>query len=291
MQTIFDQINQWIKDFLIGCITGNLGGLFDEVNTKVGEIAGQVGQTPSGFNGGVFSMVQNISETVIIPIAGMILTFVCCYELIQMIIEKNNLHGDVDTFMFFKWIFKTAVAVYIVTNTFTIVMAVFDVAQNVIQSSAGVISGNANIDIAGALGDLQPTLEAMEIPELFGLTMETLIIGLTIKALSLCIFIIVYGRMLEIYLMTSLGPIPMATMANREWGQMGNNYLKSLFALGFQGFLIMVCVGIYAALVQTISVSGSDIHAAIWGCAGYTLLLCFALFKTGSLAKSVFGAH
>lgn len=291
MQTIFDQINQWIKDFLIGCITGNLGGLFDEVNTKVGEIAGQVGQTPSGFNGGVFSMIQNISETVIIPIAGMILTFVCCYELIQMIIEKNNLHGDVDTFMFFKWIFKTAVAVYIVTNTFTIVMAVFDVAQNVIQSSAGVIFGNASIDIAGVLGDLQPTLEAMEIPELFGLTMETLIIGLSMKALSLCIFIIVYGRMLEIYLMTSLGPIPMATMANREWGQMGNNYLKSLFALGFQGFLIMVCVGIYAALVQTISVSGGDIHAAIWGCAGYTLLLCFALFKTGSLAKSVFSAH
>ena len=291
MQTIFDQINQWIKDFLIGCITGNLGGLFDEVNTKVGEIAGQVGQTPSGFNGGVFSMIQNISETVIIPIAGMILTFVCCYELIQMIIEKNNLHGDVDTFMFFKWIFKTAVAVYIVTNTFTIVMAVFDVAQNVIQSSAGVISGNASIDIAGVLGDLQPPLEAMEIPELFGLTMETLIIGLSMKALSLCIFIIVYGRMLEIYLMTSLGPIPMATMANREWGQMGNNYLKSLFALGFQGFLIMVCVGIYAALVQTISVSGGDIHAAIWGCAGYTLLLCFALFKTGSLAKSVFSAH
>ena len=254
MQTIFDQINEWIKDFLIGCITGNLGGLFDEVNTRVGEIAGQVGQTPSGFNGGVFSMIQNISETVMIPIAGMILTFVCCYELIQMIIEKNNMH-DVDTFMFFKWIFKTTVAVYF------------------------------------ALGDMQTTLEAMEIPELFGLTMETLIIGLTMKALSLCIFIIVYGRMLEIYLMTSLGPIPMATMANREWGQLGQNYLKSLFALGFQGFLIMVCVGIYAVLVQTISISSGDIHGAIWGCAGYTLLLCFALFKTGSLAKSVFSAH
>lgn len=291
MQTIFDQINEWIKDFLIGCITGNLGGLFDEVNTRVGEIAGQVGQTPSGFNGGVFSMIQNISETVMIPIAGMILTFVCCYELIQMIIEKNNMHGDIDTFMFFKWIFKTTVAVYLVTNTFTIVMAVFDVSQHVIQQSAGVISGSANIDVAGALTDLQATLEAMEIPELFGLAMETLIIGFTMKALSLCIFIIVYGRMLEIYLMTSLGPIPMATMANREWGQMGQNYLKSLLALGFQGFLIMVCVGIYAVLVQSISVSAGDIHAAIWGCAGYTLLLSFALFKTGSLAKSVFAAH
>ena len=289
MLNIFDQINQWLKDFLIGCITGNLGNMFEEVNTKVGEIANDVGQTPSGWNGGVFSMIQNISETVIIPIAGMILTFVCCYELIQMIIEKNNMH-DVDTFMFFKWIFKTAVAVYIVTNTFTIVMAVFDVAQNVIQGSAGVISTDANIDITSVTASLETTLQAKEIPELFGLLIESMLIGLTMKALSLCIFIIIYGRMIEIYLYCSLGPIPMATMVNRDWGQMGQNYLKSLFALGFQGLLIMVCVGIYAVLVQTISV-GTDIHAAIWGCAGYTLLLCFALFKTGSLAKSIFNAH
>ena len=289
MQNIIDQIEQWRKDFLIGCITGNLGNMFDEVNTKVGEIANDVGQTPSGWNGGVFSMIQNISETVIIPIAGMILTFVCCYELIQLIIEKNNLH-DVDTWIFFKWVFKTAVAVYLVTNTFTIIMAIFDVAQHVVQSSAGVISGNANIDISSVTADLETTLQAMEIPELFGLVVESLLIGLTMKALSLCIFIITYGRMLEIYVVTSLGPIPMATLANRDWGQMGQNYLKSLLALGFQGFLIMVCVGIYAVLVQTIS-TGQDIHAAIWGCAGYTLLLCFALFKTGGVAKSVFGAH
>ena len=289
MQNIIDQIEQWIKDFLIGCITGNLGNMFDEVNTKVGEIANDVGQTPSGWNGGVFSMIQNISETVIIPIAGMILTFVCCYELIQLIIEKNNLH-DVDTWIFFKWVCKTAVAVYLVTNTFTIIMAIFDVAQHVVQSSAGVISGNANIDISSVTADLETTLQAMEIPELFGLVVESLLIGLTMKALSLCIFIITYGRMLEIYVVTSLGPIPMATLANRDWGQMGQNYLKSLLALGFQGFLIMVCVGIYAVLVQTIS-TGQDIHAAIWGCAGYTLLLCFALFKTGGVAKSVFGAH
>lgn len=289
MQNIIDQIEQWIKDFLIGCITGNLGNMFDEVNTKVGEIANDVGQTPSGWNGGVFSMIQNISETVIIPIAGMILTFVCCYELIQLIIEKNNLH-DVDTWIFFKWVFKTVVAVYLVTNTFTIIMAIFDVAQHVVQSSAGVISGNANIDISSVTADLETTLQAMEIPELFGLVVESLLIGLTMKALSLCIFIITYGRMLEIYVVTSLGPIPMATLANRDWGQMGQNYLKSLLALGFQGFLIMVCVGIYAVLVQTIS-TGQDIHAAIWGCAGYTLLLCFALFKTGGVAKSVFGAH
>ena len=215
MQNIIDQIEQWIKDFLIGCITGNLGNMFDEVNTKVGEIANDVGQTPSGWNGGVFSMIQNISETVIIPIAGMILTFVCCYELIQLIIEKNNLH-DVDTWIFFKWVFKTAVAVYLVTNTFTIIMAIFDVAQHVVQSSAGVISGNANIDISSVTADLETTLQAMEIPELFGLVVESLLIGLTMKALSLCIFIITYGRMLEIYVVTSLGPIPMATLANRD---------------------------------------------------------------------------
>lgn len=289
MQTIFDQINDWIKEFLIGCITGNLSGMFDEVNTKVGEIADEVGKTPSDWNGGVFSMIQNISETVIIPIAGMVLTFVLTYELIQLIIDKNNMH-EIDSFLFFKWIFKTGVAVYIVTNTFTIVMAVFDVAQHVVQSSAGVIAGDASIDIADAIAGMLPLLEEMEIPELFGLCMESLLIGLTMKALSLCIFIIIYGRMLEIYMYCSIGPIPFATMANREWGQLGTNYLKTLLALGFQGFLIMVCVGIYAVLVQTISV-GTDIHAAIWSCAGYTVLLCFALFKTSSLAKSIFSAH
>ena len=289
MQNIIDQIEQWIKDFLIGCITGNLGNMFDEVNTKVGEIANDVGQTPSGWNGGVFSMIQNISETVIIPIAGMILTFVCCYELIQLIIEKNNLH-DVDTWIFFKWVFKTAVAVYLVTNTFTIIMAIFDVAQHVVQSSAGVISGNANIDISSVTADLETTLQAMEIPELFGLVVESLLIGLTMKALSICIMLVVYGRMIEIYLVTSVAPIPMATMVNHEWGSMGQNYLKSLLALGFQAFLILVCVGIYAVLIQTIAAT-DDISGAIWACMGYTVLLCFTLFKTGSLAKSVFSAH
>ena len=225
----------------------------------------------------------------IIPIAGMILTFVCCYELIQLIIEKNNLH-DVDTWIFFKWVFKTAVAVYLVTNTFTIIMAIFDVAQHVVQSSAGVISGNANIDISSVTADLETTLQAMEIPELFGLVVESLLIGLTMKALSICIMLVVYGRMIEIYLVTSVAPIPMATMVNHEWGSMGQNYLKSLLALGFQAFLILVCVGIYAVLIQTIAAT-DDISGAIWACMGYTVLLCFTLFKTGSLAKSVFSAH
>lgn len=289
MQSIFDQINQWLKDFLIGSITGNLANLFDDVNTKVGEIANQVGQTPSGWNGGISSMIQNISETVIIPIAGMILAFVMTYELIQMVIERNNMH-EIDTFMFFKWVFKTYVAVMIVTHTFDMVMAVFDMAQHVVQGSAGVINANASIDITAVTANLEITLQAMGIPELFGLTIESMFISVTMKIMSMCIFVIVYGRMIEIYLYCSLGPIPLSTLANREWGQMGTNYIRALFALGFQGFLILICVGIYAVLVNTIAV-GQDIHAAIWGCAGYTLLLCFSLFKTGSLAKSIFNAH
>ena len=246
-----------------------------------------VGQTPQGWNGGVFSMIQNLSETVVIPIAGMILTFVLVYELIQMILEKNNMH-EFDTFNIFKWIFKTFVATYLLTNCFTIVMAVFDVAQNVVSQSAGVINGN--LDVQAALSDLKTQLEAMGMWELIGLWLETNIINLCMWVLSIVIFVIVYGRMIEIYLTVSLAPIPFSTMANREWGQMGTGYLRSLFALGFQGFLILICVAIYAVLVQSIPSSG-DVHGAIWGTAGYTVLLAFALFKTGSLSKSIFNAR
>ena len=238
-------------------------------------------------NGGVFSMIQNLSETVVIPIAGMILTFVLVYELIQMILEKNNMH-EFDTFNIFKWIFKTFVATYLLTNCFTIVMAVFDVAQNVVSQSAGVINGN--LDVQAALSDLKTQLEAMGMWELIGLWLETNIINLCMWVLSIVIFVIVYGRMIEIYLTVSLAPIPFSTMANREWGQMGTGYLRSLFALGFQGFLILICVAIYAVLVQSIPSSG-DVHGAIWGTAGYTVLLAFALFKTGSLSKSIFNAR
>ena len=272
---------------MIEAITGQYTGIFESVNSQVSDVASQVGQTPQGWNGGVFSMIQNLSETVVIPIAGIILTFVLVYELIQMILEKNNMH-DFDTFNIFKWIFKTFVATYLLTNCFTIVMAVFDVAQNVVSQSAGVINGN--MDVSAALADLETQLEAMGMWELIGLWLETNIINLCMWVLSIVIFVIVYGRMIEIYLTVSLAPIPFSTMANREWGQMGTNYLRSLFALGFQGFLIMVCVAIYAALVQSIPSSG-DIHGAIWGTAGYTVLLAFALFKTGSLSKSIFNSH
>ena len=289
MQSILDKLAEWLKELLISGILGNLSGMFDTVNTKVGEIAGEVGMTPSAWNGGVFNLIRSLSETVIIPIAGIILTFVMCYELIQLVIEKNNLH-DVDTWIFFKWIFKTFVAVFLVTNTWNIVMAIFDVAQNVVSQSGGIISGSTSIDLSTAIPDMEAQLEAMDLGPLLGLWFQSMVVGLTMNILSICIFLVVYGRMIEIYLVTSVGPIPFATMSNREWSSVGQNYLKSLIALGFQAFLIMVCVGIYAVLVQEIS-TADNISAAIWGCMGYTVLLCFTLFKTGSMAKGIFSAH
>lgn len=289
MQSILDKLAEWLKELLISGILGNLSGMFDTVNTKVGEIAGEVGMTPSAWNGGVFNLIRSLSETVIIPIAGIILTFVMCYELIQLVIEKNNLH-DVDTWIFFKWIFKTFVAVFLVTNTWNIVMAIFDVAQNVVSQSGGIISGSTSIDLSTAIPDMEAQLEAMDLGPLLGLWFQSMVVGLTMNILSICIFLVVYGRMIEIYLVTSVGPIPFATMSNREWSSVGQNYLKSLIALSFQAFLIMICVGIYAVLIQEIS-TADNISAAIWGCMGYTVLLCFTLFKTGSMAKGIFSAH
>ena len=289
MQSIIDSITEWLKELLISGITSNLSGMFDTVNSKVGEIAGEVGKTPSAWNGGVFSMIQSLSDNVIIPIAGIILTFVMCYELIQMVIEKNNLH-DIETFMFFKWIFKTFVAVLIITNTFNIIMGIFDMSQHVVSNAAGVIISETNIDITTVIASMEERLKEMDLGPLLGLWLQSTLIGITMHALSICIFVIIYGRMIEIYLMTSMGAIPFATMVNREWGGMGQNYLRAMFALGFQAFLIMVCVGIYAVLVQSIAIN-EDIIKAVWTCVGYTVLLCFSLFKTSSMAKSLFNAH
>lgn len=288
MDSILQQITDWLKEMLVSAIMGNLSGMFDSVNQQVGEIATDVGMTPASFSPGVFSMVQNISESVIIPIAGLILTFIVCHELIQMIIDQNNL-ANFETWIFFKWIFKTFVAVMLITNTFNITMAVFDVAQHVVNASAGIISADTAVD-ASALEAMEDTLMAMELGPLLGLFLQSFIVQVTMSALSILIFVIVYGRMIEIYLMTSLAPIPFATFGNREQSQIGQNYLRSLFALGFQGFLIIICVGIYAVLVQSVAFS-DDIIASIWGVMGYTVLLCFTLFKTGTLAKSVFSAH
>ncbi|WFF73505.1 VirB6/TrbL-like conjugal transfer protein, CD1112 family [Proteiniclasticum sp. QWL-01] len=289
MESILDKINEWLKTMLVEGIITNLSGMFDNVNQQVGEIAGQVGLTPEAWNAGVFSMIRSLSESVVIPIAGVILAFVMTYELIQMVIDRNNLH-DIDTWIFFKWIFKTFVAVLLVTHTFDIVMGIFDMAQSVVNSASGVISADASVDLATTVADLQTRLSAMELGPLFGLWFQSLFIGFTMQALSICIFLVIYGRMIEIYLVTSVGPIPMATMVNREWGGMGQNYLRSLLALAFQAFLIMVCVGIYAVMVQNIATE-TDIIKAVWTTLGYTVLLCFTLFKTGSLAKSIFNAH
>ena len=289
MGFLTDWLTDWLKELLIEGIMGNLTGLFDTVNSRVGEIAVQVGTTPAAWNAGVFSLIRQLSETVILPIAGLILTFVATYELIQLIVDRNNMH-DVDTWMFFKWIFKTACAVLIVTNTWNIVMGVFDLAQSVVNSAAGVTVTQASLDISSIVTDLESRLMDMELGPLFGLWFQTLFVGVCMWALSICIFIVVYGRMVEIYLVTSVAPVPMATMMNREWGQTGQNYLRGLLALGFQAFMILVCVAIYAALIGNIAVS-DDISYAIWTCMGYTVLLCFTLFKTGSLAKSVFHAH
>ena len=289
MDTIWESITDWLKEILADGIIANLSGMFDSTNQQVSQIVGEVGLTPQAWNSGIFNMIQNLSNSVILPIAGAILAFVMTLELIQLITDKNNLN-DVDTWMFFKWAFKSAAAVLIVSNTWTIVMGIFDAAQSVVSSAAGVIVGNTSIDISTIMTDMETRLLAMDVGPLFGLWFQSLFVGICTWAITICIFIVIYGRMIEVYLVTSIAPIPMATMVNREWGQMGQNYLRSLLALGFQAFLIVVCVAIYSVLVQNIAVS-TDISAAIWTCMGYTVLLCFSLFKTGSLAKSVFNAH
>ncbi len=258
MNTIIERITEAIKDILIGLIKSSLDNMFTSVNEQVGTIAGQVGQTPQGWNAGIFNLIQNISQTVIVPIAGLIITFVLCYELITMVTQKNNFH-EFETYNIFLWIFKAYVAIYLVTNTFNITMAVFDVGQHVVNNAAGVISGNTAVDATEAIS-------------------------------RIIITVILYGRMIEIYLYTSIAPIPFATMTNKEWGNIGNNYLKGLFALAFQGFFMMVCVGIYAVLVNAMTIS-SDLHAAMFSVAAYTVILAFSLFKTGSLSKSIFNAH
>lgn len=289
MDLIWEKFTEYLKEMLVGGIMDNLTGMFDNVNTKVSEIAGQVGATPQGWNSGIFNMIKTLSDNVILPIAGVILAFVMTLEFIQLITDRNNLH-DVDTWMFFKWVFKTACAVLILSNTWNIVMGIFDLAQSVVNSASGIVVSDTSLSLTENVADLEARLMDMEVWSLLGLWLQSFIVGITMWVLSICIFLISYGRMIEIYLVTSVAPIPMATAVNREWGQMGQNYLRSLLALGFQGFLIIVCIAIYAVLVQNMVIE-DDISTAIWTCMGYTVLLCFTLFKTGSLAKSVFNAH
>ena len=287
--SIFEAIEEWMRTLLTGMVDSNLTTMFSDVNEKTGEIAVQVGQTPQDWNAGVFQMIQNLSNTVILPIAGMMITFVLCYELISMLTEKNNMH-DIDTWMFFKYFFKMMIAVYLLSHTFPITMAVFDLGQSVVNSASGVITGTAAIDISSMVGTMDTAMENMAIGELVVLALETLLVSFGLKIMSIVIMIICYGRMVEIYLYTSLAPIPFATMSNREWGQIGTNYLRGLFALAFQAFLMMVCVGIYGMLVASLPAS-DNVHGALFGVAAYTVLLCYTLLKTSSLSKQIFGAH
>ena len=277
-----------MKELLVSASVNSLTGLFDSVNDQVGQVAAEVGTSPASFQPGIFSMIQNLSETVIMPVAGIILTFVACYELIRLVTDNNNL-ANIDIWILFKWIFKTAIAAMIVSNTFNIVMAVFDLGQYVVSSSAGIIQGTTAID-ASTIGDIKTELEVMELGPLLGLCIEVMLLSIALKILAAIIFVIVYGRMLEIYLMTSLAPIPMATLANREQSMVGQNFFRSILALAFQGFLMMVCIGIYALLIQSFSVSG-DMLKDFWKVVGYTILLAFSLFKTGSLSKGILNAH
>ena len=289
MFDLFGSIEDWIREVLSGFVSSNLTTMFTDVNEKTGTIAAEVGKTPQGWNSGIFSMIQSLSDSVIIPIAGIIITFVLCYELISMIIDRNNLH-DVDTWMFFKWFFKAFIAIYLVTNTFTIVMAIFDVGQSLVNSASGVIGSNASIDITSTISAMETEMETMNIGELLQLAMETLLVSLCMKIISILIMVILYVRMIEIYLYTSIAPVPFATMTNREWGQIGNNYARGLLALGFQGFFIMVIVGIYCVLINQMTVA-SNVHSALFSVAAYTVILCFALFKTSGISKSIFNAR
>ena len=288
MGWLIDAIDDWIRGHLIDANMGAFESMFESVNTQVADVATQVGMTPLGWNPAVFNMVRTLSETVVLPIAGIILTFVLCYELIQLILEKNNLQ-DFDTFNIYKWILKTFIAVFILTNTWNIVMAIFDLAQHVVNQSAGLITGDLALGSPDMMDALLEQLEATSTGNLFTLFFQVQIVGLLMEIMAIIVMIIVWGRMIEIFLVTSIAPIPLSTMVNREYGQIGNNYLKSLFALAFQGFLIMVCIAIYAVLVANFVVTG-NMTTTIWSIVAYTALLCFMLLKSGGISKSIFSA-
>ena len=290
MGAIIDRITDFIKEMLQGWVLDNLGTMFTDVNNKVGTIAGEVRQTPSAWNGSIFSMIRNLSENVMIPIAGLIISAILCYELITMAMDKNNMH-EVGSEFFFRYLVKACIAVMLLSKTFDITMAIFDVGNHIVTNAAGVISGSASIDVTATLVSMfNSQLSNMGIGELIGLGIETMIVSLCMKIMSVLITVVLYGRMIEIYLYISVAPVPFATLSNREWGSIGNNYIKGICALAFQGFFIMVCVGIYSALVAGVAVAG-NLHTALWSVAAYTVILCFSLFKTGSLSKSILNAH
>lgn len=284
---IFDKIEEFFKELLLGGIQANLESMFLDINDKVGAVATDVGKTPMGWNGDVFAFIKSINDSVIIPIAGLIITAVLCIELINMVMQKNNMH-DTDTFEFFKYIIKMWIAVWLVSHAFTFSMAVFDVAQHMVNKAAGVINTSAVIS-GDQIVAMVDSLKDKGLGELVMILFETSLIKVAIEVISIVIMLVVYGRMFEIYVYSSVSAIPFATMGNKEWGQIGTNYIKGLFALGLQGLFLMVCLGIYAVLVKTIKIT--DIHTSTMTILGYAVLLGLMMLKSGTLAKSVLNAH
>lgn len=284
---IFDKIEEFFKELLLGGIQANLESMFLDINDKVGAVATDVGKTPMGWNGDVFAFIKSINDSVIIPIAGLIITAVLCIELINMVMQKNNMH-DTDTFEFFKYIIKMWIAVWLVSHAFEFSMAVFDVAQHMVNKAAGVINTSATVS-GDQIVAMIDTLKEKGLGELVMILFETSLIKVAIEVISIVIMLVVYGRMFEIYVYSSVSAIPFATMGNKEWGQIGTNYIKGLFALGLQGLFLMVCLGIYTVLVKTIQIT--DIHTSTMTILGYAVLLGLMMLKSGTLAKSVLNAH
>lgn len=289
MEDILDSIVDAIHDFLVDLCGGIFIGIFDDANAATGEIAAEVGLTPSGWNASIFNMIQNLSNNVIIPIAGIIITFVLCYELITTITEKNNMH-DVDTFIFFKYVFKACVAVFLLAHTFEITIAIFDVGQWVVNQAAGSITNDTFVDVTSVYIQFRDSLDALGTGELIALMLEVAVVSLAVKAIAILVSVVLINRMIEIYLYCSIAPIPFATMTNREWGNIGTNYIRSLLSLAFQGLFIMVIVGIYSALVKDILIV-TNLHLMLMRIAMYSIVLCLTLFKTSSISKSIFNAH
>lgn len=284
---IFDKIEEFFKELLLGGIQANLESMFIDINDKVGAVATDIGKTPMGWNSEVFNFIKSINDSVIIPIAGLIITAVLCIELINMVMQKNNMH-DTDIFEFFKYMIKMWIAVWLVSHAFTFSMAVFDVAQHLVNQAAGVINTSAAVS-GDQIVQMVEGLKDKGLGELVMILFETSLVKVAIQVMSVVIMLVVYGRMFEIYVYCSVSAIPFATMGNKEWGQIGTNYIKGLFAIGLQGLFLIICLGIYAVLVKTIKIT--DIHASTFMILGYALLLGLMMLKSGTLAKSVLNAH
>ena len=287
MLNLFEKINEFFKDIMIDIIKDNLSAMLVDINDKVSTVAGEVGKTPSSWNSEVFTFIKSINTNVVLPIAAIILTAILCIELIQVVMRKNSMQ-DTDTFEFFKYIIKMWIAVWLVAHAFEFSMAVFDVAQVMIGKAAGVVGSSANIT-PGNFDAMVDALKTKELGTLIGIALETGLVKFSLTILSILITVILYGRMIEIYIYCSIAAIPFSTMGNKEWGSIGTNYIKSLFALGLQGLFILIFFGIYAVLVKTVNFT--DIHTSILQVLAYGLILGVMMMKSGSIAKAILNSH